>query len=324
MIKHCIIADLHIVIDTDDRDLLNALAPKYAPFCHRASDCAEVPVLFSLHHVEPFEALADTKLIVEFDCQGYWCKYEQKENIIQISMQDLQTRENIAQMQCTDDFSEARCWIRNDQILYHREFFYNNYLMMLYSFSSMNKKTLVFHASVVARENKAYLFLAKSGTGKSTHSTLWLKHVPGCQLVNDDNPVVGIRDNKVYVYGSPWSGKTDCYRNMRVEVGGFARINHAPDNHLDRQSPVASFALLLPSCSGVKWDKTLYRSMCDTISDIVGRIPVYELHCTPYKEAAVVCSTSIGAWDGVSEGEGFGVNEKSLKPAGVTLPAPKE
>lgn len=318
MSKHCIIADLHVVIDSDDKPLLDVLAPRYAPFCHRASDCAEVPVLFALHHVERFEPLANAVQIADFECQETWCIYSETADAVQITLQDMDTRQDIAQMQCDAAYHDAKCWLSGEITV--REYCYNNFMMMLFAFAAMNRQTLLFHASVIAREGKAYLFLAKSGTGKSTHSTLWLKHVPGCQLVNDDNPVVGVRDGKVIVYGSPWSGKTHCYRNVSFEVGGFVRINRELQCRLDRQSPVPAFALLLPSCSGVKWVKPLYKAQCDTIAAIVGRTPVYELYCTPYREAAVVCSVGVGAWDGVSEGEGFAVNELSRKPAGVRLP----
>lgn len=316
--KHCIIADLHIILDTEDKPLLDSLAHRYAPFCHRASDCTEVPVLFALHHVEPFEPLTDVTTLADFECQETWCIYDQSASMVQITLQNQQTREAIAQMQCDLAFTDARCWLSGD--VHTREYCYNNFLMMLFAFASMDKQTLLFHASVIARQGKAYLFLAKSGTGKSTHSTLWLKHVPGCQLVNDDNPVVGVRDGQVYVYGSPWSGKTHCYRDVKFPVGGFVRINRGTECSIQKQAVVQSFALLLPSCSGVKWDKRLYRAQGDAISSLVGLAPCYELYCTPYREAAVVCSQGVGAWDGVSEGDGWEVNHQSLRPAGVTLP----
>lgn len=320
--KHCIIADHHIILDTEDKPLLDRLATRYAPFCHRASDCTEVPVLFALHHTERFEPLSDAKLLADFECQETWCVYSQNETMVQITLQHLQTRETIAEMHCDTAFSDAKCWLSGDT--YQREYCYNNFLMMLFAFASMDKQTLLFHASVIAREGKAYLFLAKSGTGKSTHSTLWLKHVPGCQLVNDDNPVVGIRDGIAYVYGSPWSGKTHCYRDVRFPVGGFVQISRGTECRIDRLNVIQAFATLLPSCSGVKWDKHLYRSQGDSISALVGITPIYELHCTPFREAAVCCSQGVGAWDGISEGEGWEINQKSLKPAGVTLPKEPE
>lgn len=318
MAKHCIVADLHFVIDTDDLELLDRLAPRYAPFSRRESEAEKVPLLFSLHHVAPFEPLLGASQIIEFDCEGSWCLYEQNNEQISITLQDSFTHANLAQMHSKPDFSEAKCWLSGNGNL--REYCMNNFLMMLFAFASMDKQTLLFHASVVACDNKAYLFLAKSGTGKSTHSALWLKHVPGCELVNDDNPVVGIREGEVMVYGSPWSGKTPCYRNVKVPVKGMVNISRSTENNIARLGVVQAFASLLPSCSGVKWDVHLYRAQSDSLSAIISRVPIYQLGCTPNREAAVVCSKGVGAWDGISKGTGFSLNQSSMKPIGVTLP----
>ena len=43
------------------------------------------------------------------------------------------------------------------------------------------------HASVVTNGGRAFLFMGKSGTGKSTHSKMWLENVAGTELLNDDN-----------------------------------------------------------------------------------------------------------------------------------------
>ena len=66
----------------------------------------------------------------------------------------------------------------------------NNALMVMYALSTANLQTALFHSSVVSCAGYGYMFLGKSGTGKSTHSSLWLKHISGTELINDDNPVV--------------------------------------------------------------------------------------------------------------------------------------
>ena len=97
-------------------------------------------------------------------------------------------------------------------------------LMLLYAMRSATGDTLLFHSSTVVKEGKAYLFLGKSGTGKSTHSGLWLKHIAGTRLLNDDNPVVYVTpEGTPMVSGSPWSGKTPCYKNEEYPVGGIVQ-----------------------------------------------------------------------------------------------------
>ncbi len=79
------------------------------------------------------------------------------------------------------------------------------------------------------------MFLGPSGTGKSTHASLWLENVEGTELVNDDNPVVRILDDgSIKVYGSPWSGKTPCYLNVNYPLGGIVNLIQASHNKISR------------------------------------------------------------------------------------------
>lgn len=162
----------------------------------------------------------------------------------------------------------------------------NNFLMIAYAFATATLKTLMIHASVVRHAQTGYLFLGKSGTGKSTHSRLWLEHIPGSDLLNDDNPIVRLGDGEAFVYGSPWSGKTPCYRNLSVPVGAFVRLSQAPENRMEKVKPLQGFALVLSSCSVMKWDVHIYNGICDTVSEIVGLVPVFRLDCLPDEAAA--------------------------------------
>ena len=84
----------------------------------------------------------------------------------------------------------------------------DNALMVLYALATADRQTVLFHAAVVSYEGKGYMFLGPSGTGKSTHASLWLRHVAGTALVNDDNPVVRIgEDGRATVYGSPGAAR---------------------------------------------------------------------------------------------------------------------
>ncbi|NDW12630.1 hypothetical protein D0T50_06970 [Bacteroides sp. 214] len=170
----------------------------------------------------------------------------------------------------------------------------NNFLMMLYAFVTALHGTLMFHASVIRHCGQGYLFLGKSGTGKSTHSRLWLEHIEGAELLNDDNPIVRyFPDGRVTVYGSPWSGKTPCYRNESVPVGAFVRLHQAPENKITRERPARAFASLLPSCSCLRQNEEQYNHICNTITAVASTIPVYDLECRPDEEAANLCFTTV-------------------------------
>ena len=120
-----------------------------------------------------------------------------------------------------------------------------NELMILFAFAAAPHATLLVHAAVVRQAGRGYLFLGRSGTGKSTHARLWLRHIAGSELLNDDNPVLVLADGTATVYGSPWSGKTPCYRNESAPAGAIIRLEQAPQNLIRSERPVAAFASLL-------------------------------------------------------------------------------
>lgn len=191
----------------------------------------------------------------------------------------------------SEDWSRGRLQILEpEQAL----FALNNSLMLQYAFRTADLGTLEVHASVVVNEGKAYLFMAKSGTGKSTHSRMWHRAVPGTRLLNDDNPIVRLLpDGQVIAYGSPWSGKTPCYRNEQYPAGAFVKIVRAPANKLVRLSVLEAYALIYSSSSGYKADKRIADGLYETISGIVSSIPAYNIECLPDEDAAVVCHSGI-------------------------------
>lgn len=170
-------------------------------------------------------------------------------------------------------------------------FVLNNYLMMLFAFAAAERHTLLMHASVVVCEGAGHLFLGKSGTGKSTHSRLWLHHIAGSRLLNDDNPMVWYDEptRTFRVSGTPWSGKTPCYLNEQYPVRAFVRLEQAPANRITRLPLVHAFAALLPSCSNLRQDHDILHGIMDTLTQLTAHVPVYRLQCLPDAEAARLC-----------------------------------
>lgn len=189
------------------------------------------------------------------------------------------------------DFSECRCALNGNYNM--RCFGLNNALMLIFAFAGSKIDTLLIHASLVRQNGYGYAFIAKSGTGKSTQVSMWLRYLKGCDLMNDDNPIVRIIDGEAYIYGSPWSGKTPCYRNVKAKLGAITRIDRAEKNWVEHLPPIEAFASLLPSCSSMKWDQDIFNNICNTITKLVEKGNIFTLHCLPNKEAAEVCNQAI-------------------------------
>lgn len=174
-------------------------------------------------------------------------------------------------------------------------YFLTHAIMLAFMIASCGHRALMFHSSAVIYDGKAYLFQGKSGTGKSTHSRMWLENIPGAELLNDDNPVVRVSaDGSAMAYGSPWSGKTHCYRNIAVPVGAFVRVVRAKENNLVRLKPLKAYASLTTSAFLMPFLSDKLREVRHmTLERLVMSVPCCEIHCLPNAEAAFTCMNSL-------------------------------
>lgn len=172
----------------------------------------------------------------------------------------------------------------------------DNALMVLFALATARLQTALFHAATVSYKDGAYMFLGKSGTGKSTHARLWQQYIEGVELVNDDNPVVRImNDGQAWVFGSPWSGKTPCYRSVSYPLKGVVLLSQAPYNKIERLRGIQAYAALVPSISGKRWDELIADGLHATENALASHVPVWQLECLPDEDAARTCKETITA-----------------------------
>lgn len=191
---------------------------------------------------------------------------------------------------CSADYSKGRLITTG----HHTKMAIDNALMVLYALATAAKGTVLFHAAVVSCQGKGYMFLGPSGTGKSTHARLWLQHIEGTALVNDDNPVVRIgNEGQATVYGSPWSGKTPCYRNVSYPLGAIVVLSQAPYNKIQRLSGIQAYASLVASISGKRWDAAIADGLHQTENQLATRVPMWHLECLPDAAAAQLCKGKV-------------------------------
>ena len=198
-----------------------------------------------------------------------------------------------ASMLFSRDYSRAQVYLKGGGPALQR-FGLDNSVMVLFAFATAALGTLEMHASTVSNSGKGYLFLGRSGAGKSTHSRLWLQNVPGSELVNDDNPVIRVGDDGcVYVYGSPWSGKTPCYRNVCLPAGALVDIRQAPANRIERLPLLQAYACVASSCSGFRAHRKVADGLHETLSAVASKVPCFALDCLPDAQAAILCSENV-------------------------------
>lgn len=230
--------------------------------------------------------------------------YRQKENQYCIVYGHTKEKERVFQffigdelegwLICSEDFFKGVSYLYGPATNYT----INDSLIVMYSFSTAPLSTLFFHSAVVSYKGQGYLFLGKSGTGKSTHAQLWLKHIEGAELVNDDKPIVRIWDNgNIIVYGSPWSGKTPCYRQINYPVGGIVLLKQAPYNKIQRVKGMDAFMIIKRCTSSMRWVKRIADGLHYSENLLAQAVPVWFLECLPNEAAARLCQSEI-AYEG--------------------------
>jgi hypothetical protein len=268
--------------DNQSIDLAN-----YEPFCVTDVDDS----LFSLSVVDDLPDRGDYKLVGQFDDDiASIGIFKSKDGNFRFQIA-YPNGEDYCTMNADADFHIAEVVLPDNSS--YRFFCLNNCLMLLYAFASSQHDTLLMHASVIKNAGSGYIFLGKSGTGKSTHSRLWLEHIAGSELLNDDNPVIRIIDGQAMVFGSPWSGKTPCYRNEGIPLCGIVKLRQAPGNRITGLSPLQVYAAVLPSCSCMKWENDIMAGVHSTVEKLVTKVGCHQLACLPDKAAATLCYNTV-------------------------------
>lgn len=169
-------------------------------------------------------------------------------------------------------------------------------LWIAYGLTTLPLQTIAIHTSVIQYKGKTVLFLGESGTGKSTHTRLWRENIEGAVLLNDDSPMLRIIDGKPWMFGSPWSGKTPCYKVESYPLAACVRLSQAPHNKIRRLSIAQGYAAIHPSCPpDFAYDDTLYDYISNTIGDVLSQVPMFHLECLPDADAArLSCQTVFG------------------------------
>ena len=152
---------------------------------------------------------------------------------------------------------------------------------------------LLFHGSVVAVDGIAYLFTAKSGTGKSTHTRLWRELLgEKAVMVNDDKPFLSVTDKGVIVHGSPWNGKHRLGTNISLPLRAICILERGEQNKITRISPSDAVTMLIQQSSRPR-DGALMLKYLDLVDGVARNVRFYRLSCNMELEAAAVSFTEM-------------------------------
>ena len=145
---------------------------------------------------------------------------------------------------------------------------------------------LLFHGSVVAVDGQGYLFTAKSGTGKSTHTRFWRETFGDrAVMVNDDKPFLRLTETGVLVYGSPWNGKHGLGNNICVPLKAICILERGEANQI-RPITGQEAAMMLFQQSNRPLNPRKMPIYMDLIDQLSKKTAFYRMQCNLDPDAA--------------------------------------
>ncbi len=163
----------------------------------------------------------------------------------------------------------------------------------VFSYSMVMHSAFEFHSSSVAYDGAGVAFSAVSGTGKSTHTSLWLNNFEGAYLINDDTPVISkAKDGSFVISGTPWAGSTGINTPVTLPLKAIVFIERAPTNSIERISSAEAIAPMFKALRTLLNDAML-ASIISTLNELLAQIPAYRLKCNMDSEAAFVARDAI-------------------------------
>ncbi len=211
-----------------------------------------------------------------------------------VDQTDALSKEIINLVVMNDDFSRVEAWFCPGEILQRNAEEKRPYHLMgeILKYAVLQRKGLIIHASSLAYNGKGVLFSAPSGTGKSTHTALWQKHLPGTVIVNDDMPIIRMEEGVPLLCGAPWSGKNSINTNVCVPLSAIVFLKRGTSCSLVPMEPIDAVWRIYDAVRKPVVAELAKESL-DRIEEILQKVPVYELTCDISEEAVKTAMKTI-------------------------------
>lgn len=147
------------------------------------------------------------------------------------------------------------------------------------------KDCFLMHGAVIAWENQGYLFTAPSGTGKSTHLALWKKYLGDqAEVINGDKPFLKVREDEVWVYGTPWAGKEQWQVNKKVALKGICFLERGEKNSIQKIDSFSALPFLMRQVYFTDAPQSAGKTM-ELLDQMLKIVPLYKMKCDISKKA---------------------------------------
>lgn len=220
------------------------------------------------------------KLKQVFDSNSMWKMYEisATELLVTIDNTDPYSRRYIV---CNSEFTKFNVYITDESIFNDPDKNILEYPLdeLIFVNNLPYNNGMLVHASGVYLDGQAYIFMGQSGAGKSTISRIFTKE--GFDILNDDRLILLRDGGRIRAFGTPWHGEANLFCNKNADLKKIFFISHGAANEAKTIDPAKAVSLLLARSFSPFWDPTAMRAILDFSSEIISRVPSYELSFTP-------------------------------------------
>ncbi|MGN1167716.1 MAG: hypothetical protein ACI4S2_14950 [Lachnospiraceae bacterium] len=143
---------------------------------------------------------------------------------------------------------------------------------------------MILHACAVDTSYGGILFSGRSGVGKSTQGALWCQY-EGAALVNGDRPFIKKEDKIWYAYGAPYAGSSGCYLDARTPIRAIVFLTQSETCTIRKLNPAEAFRNIYAGMTLSTWNPECVANICDLATLMVSEVPMYEMGCTPDRQA---------------------------------------
>lgn len=192
---------------------------------------------------------------------------------------------DIAAERKRDDNKESPQDIQMEQGAYSNEYIETLVVLRKISEQLPRFDCFLMHGAVVSADEDGYMFTATSGTGKSTHISLWKKYFDNVEIVNGDKPFLRVGEEGVTAYGTPWAGKEGWQKNVSVPLRAVCLLKRGLTNKIIERNPVAILPYIMRQVHYTD-DTLMAGKTMELLNRMLGMVKVYELECDMSKEAA--------------------------------------
>lgn len=271
------IADLNIAVYGADCDSFKKSVAKYISDDNSVADATVTFKLCENINVDgltPFRVSMGRNQYSDGNYQGYFDYIDELGKAVTHARTDMERKNITFELTDTSEYSVKAT-----------EDAYFNFLAGLFRSIVISNDGIIIHASTIVHQGEAITFTAASGTGKSTHTGLWMKHYPeDTVIINDDSPVIRFKDGRAFAYGAPWSGKTDINENIGAPLKAMVFIERATECSITKINSMEAFVRTL-----TELPKPVFKNQSDQMMEVLNKlfatVPCYLLKCDISKTA---------------------------------------